>query len=128
MVGEAHHVGAWCPTEVFEMLVAPARLGLTATPPEDMAALARHVGPIAYGLGIGDLTGSALASYELVTRPIALEDEERRRYRELRRTFAVGYGAFQRDQPAGAWREFVRQSSGSARGRAALTAWRDYRA
>ena len=34
IVDEAHHVGAWCPTEIFEMLVAPARLGLTATPPD----------------------------------------------------------------------------------------------
>jgi superfamily II DNA or RNA helicase len=128
IVDEAHHVGAWCPTEVFEMLVAPARLGLTATPPDDMAALARHVGPIAYELGVNDLAGSALASYELVTRPIALEGEERRRYRELRGRFAAGYGAFQRDRPDGAWKEFVRQSAGSARGRAALAAWRDYRA
>jgi superfamily II DNA or RNA helicase len=128
IVDEAHHVGAWCPTEVFEMLVAPARLGLTATPPEDMAALARHVGPIVYALGVDDLAGSALASYELVTRPIALEGNERQRYRELRRQFAAGYGAFQRDMPKGGWKEFVRQSSASARGRAALEAWRDYRA
>ncbi|HEY4183264.1 MAG TPA: DEAD/DEAH box helicase family protein [Kofleriaceae bacterium] len=33
IVDEAHHVGAWCPKEVLEMLPAPYRLGLTATPP-----------------------------------------------------------------------------------------------
>jgi superfamily II DNA or RNA helicase len=128
IVDEAHHVGAWCPTEIFEMLVAPARMGLTATPPDDMGALARHVGPIVYALGVSDLAGNALASYEIVTRPIALEREERKRYRELRGRFAAGYGAFQRDMPDGAWSAFVRESSRTARGRAALAAWRDYRA
>jgi superfamily II DNA or RNA helicase len=128
IVDEAHHVGAWCPTEVFEMLVAPARLGLTATPPDDLGALQRHVGSIVYALGVDDLAGSALASYEIVTRPIALERDERKRYRELRGRFAAGYGAFQRDMPEGAWREFVRAASRTARGRAALAAWRDYRA
>lgn len=128
IVDEAHHVGAWCPTEIFEMLVAPARLGLTATPPDEMIALGRHVGPIVYALGVNDLAGDALASYELVTLPIALDGEERRRYRELRARFAAGYGAFQRDMPSGAWHEFVRASARTARGRAALAAWQEYRA
>jgi len=128
IVDEAHHVGAWCPTEVFEMLVAPARLGLTATPPEDAAALARHVGPIVYALGVDDLTGDALAGYDLVTMPIALERDERRRYRELRGRFAAGYSAFQRSMPDAAWNEFVRRSARTIQGQAALSAWREYRA
>jgi superfamily II DNA or RNA helicase len=128
IVDEAHHVGAWCPTEIFEMLVAPARLGLSATPPDDMAALERHVGPIVYALGVDDLTGDALAGYDLVTMPIALERDERRRYRELRGRFAAGYSAFQRGMPDAAWQEFVRRSSRTVQGQAALTAWRDYRA
>jgi len=128
IVDEAHHVGAWCPTEVFEMLVAPARLGLTATPPEDVAALERHVGPVVYGLAVEDLAGDALAEHRVVTVPIVLGPGERRRYRELRGRFAADYASFQRKKPHAAWREYVRDSSLTLQGRAALAAWRDYRA
>jgi superfamily II DNA or RNA helicase len=110
------------------MLVAPARLGLTATPPERDAGLERHVGPLVYALKVEDLAGDALAAHELVTVPIALEAEERRRYRELRGRFAASYSAFQRKLPDGAWREYVRDSLLTLQGRAALAAWREYRA
>jgi superfamily II DNA or RNA helicase len=112
---------------VFEMLVAPARLGLTATPPDDMAALARHLGPLVYSLRVADLAGDALAEHQLVSVPVALEVAERRRYRELRGRFAAGYSAFLRDMPDGAWSEFVRDAAQTSRGRAALAAWRAYR-
>jgi superfamily II DNA or RNA helicase len=128
IVDEAHHVGAWCPTEVFEMLVAPARLGLTATPPDDRAVLARHVGPVVYALTVTDLAGDGLAEHRLITVPVALDAAERRRYRELRRRFAVSYAAFQRAMPEAAWREYVRNASQTVQGRAALAAWREYRA
>lgn len=128
IVDEAHHVGAWCPTEVFEMLVAPSRLGLTATPPDQMAQLARHVGPVVYGLTVEDLRGDGLAEHRLVTVPVALEPAERRRYRELRRRFSTRYAAFQRAMPDAAWREFVRDALQTGQGRAALAAWREYRA
>ena len=128
IVDEAHHVGAWCPTEVFEMLVAPARLGLSATPPDDMAVLARHVGPVVYALTVEDLRGDGLAEHRLVTVPVVLDPTERRRYRELRGRFARRYAAFQRAMPDAAWREFVRDSSRTHDGRAALAAWREYRA
>jgi superfamily II DNA or RNA helicase len=128
IVDEAHHVGAWCPTEIFEMLVAPARLGLTATPPDDPGALARHLGPVVYALLVDDLVGDALAAYEIVTVPIELDRDERQRYRELRGRFAAGYSAFQRAMPDAAWHEFVRTSSQTIQGRGALAAWREYRA
>ena len=128
IVDEAHHVGAWCPAEIFEMLVAPARMGLTATPPDDTGALGHHVGPVVYALSVADLVGDALAEYEIVTVPIELDHDERKRYRELRGRFAAGYGAFQRRMPEGAWREFVRTSSQTIQGRVALAAWREYRA
>jgi superfamily II DNA or RNA helicase len=128
IVDEAHHVGAWCPTEIFEMLVAPARLGLTATPPHDPGALARHLGPVVYALSVDDLVGDALAEYELVSVPIELDRDERTRYRELRGRFAAGYSAFQRARPDAAWREFVRAASQTTQGRDALAAWREYRA
>jgi superfamily II DNA or RNA helicase len=128
VVDEAHHVGAWCPSELFELLVAPARLGLTATPPDDPATLSEHVGPQVYGLAIADLVGDALAELEVVGVPIALDHDERARYRELRERFAAGYGAFQRAMPDAAWHEFARAASLTRQGRAALSAWRQYRA
>ena len=128
IVDEAHHVGAWCPTEIFEMLVAPARLGLTATPPDDPGQLARHLGPVVYALRVDDLVGDALADYKIVSVPITLDRDERQRYRELRGRFAAGYSAFQRAMPDAAWHEFVRTSSQTIQGRGALAAWREYRA
>jgi superfamily II DNA or RNA helicase len=128
IVDEAHHVGAWCPAEIFEMLVAPARLGLTATPPDEPGALARHLGPVVYALGVDDLVGDALATYEIVTVPVDLDREERARYNALRGRFAAGYSAFQRAMPDAAWHEFVRTSSQTIQGRGALAAWRAYRA
>ena len=128
IVDEAHHVGAWCPAEIFEMLVAPARLGLTATPPDEPGPLARHLGPVVYALRVDDLVGDALATYEIVTVPVDLDREERARYNALRGRFAAGYSAFQRAMPDAAWHEFVRTSSQTIQGRGALAAWRAYRA
>src|SRR5262249_60962972 len=60
--------------------------------------------------------------------PIGVEGAERKRYRELRGRFAAGYSAFQRAQPDAAWSEFVHASKLTVQGRAALAAWREYRA
>lgn len=127
VVDEAHHVGAWCRGEVLEMLVAPARLGLTATLPPDMDALAQHVGPAVYSLSIEDLAGDALAPYDLVAIPIALTRQERVHYRELRGRFTAVYAGMARAQRGLTWTDFVRSAARYADGRAALAAWRDYR-
>jgi superfamily II DNA or RNA helicase len=127
IVDEAHHVGAWCPADMFEMLVAPARLGLTATPPERSGALARHVGPVVYALGVDDLAGDALAAYDVITVPVALERDERLRYRELRGRFATVYAELARATPGLGWNEFVGLAATRADGKHALEAWRAYR-
>jgi superfamily II DNA or RNA helicase len=127
VVDEAHHVGAWCPSEIFEMLVAPARLGLTATPPLS-AALAQHVGEVVYSLGVADLVGDGLAPFDIVTVPIELGAVERARYRELRGRFAVRFAAFQRITGGASWHEFARESNRTTSGREVLAAWRASRA
>ena len=129
IVDEAHHVGAWCPSEVLEMLPAHARLGLTATPPTTALAhtLEAHIGPVAYSLGIDDLTGDGLAPYELRTIPIPLTRDERLRYRTARSRFAVIYAEHARRTGSGDWRTFARAAINSAEGRDALDAWRSYR-
>jgi len=129
IVDEAHHVGAWCPSEILEMLVAPARMGLTATPPAPGGALADRIGPVVYSLGVDDLAGDALADYEVVSVPIALERAERERYRAQRGRFAHVYARHARREGGEVtWHRFVQIASRSSEGREALAAWRDYRA
>jgi superfamily II DNA or RNA helicase len=126
IVDEAHHVGATCPGEVFEMLVATARMGLTATPPNGDPALAleRHVGSVVYTLAIDDLVGDALAEFDLVTIPIALTVDERARYEAARRVFGAAFAAFQRMAPGSEWASFVTAAMRSEEGRRAIAAWR----
>ncbi len=54
------------------MSVAPARLGLTATPPPPGGALEHHVGGVVYALGVADLVGEPLADFAVETVPIEL--------------------------------------------------------
>ena len=126
VIDEAHHVGAWCPAEVLEMLVAPARLGLTATPPAGPGALAleRHVGPVVYGLSVAELVGDSLADYDLFTISVMLDPAERATYQSNRGQFAAAFAAFQRAAPRSSWRQFVHVSRRTMAGRAALAAWR----
>lgn len=128
VVDEAHHVGAWCPAEILEMLIAPARLGLTATPPAERGALLRHVGPVVYAQRVQDLTGDGLAPYVVETIDITFTRLERVRYREARARFASVYSAFQRAQRGATWNEFVTAARKTAAGRDALAGWREYRA
>ncbi len=129
VVDEAHHVGASCPGDVLEMLVADARLGLTATPPLGDAALAveRHLGPVVYALAVDDLVGDALADFDLVTIPIRLTASERARYDEARRQFAPAFTAFQRAAPGADWAAFVAAAMRTDGGRQVLAAWRTSR-
>ncbi|HEY0252641.1 MAG TPA: DEAD/DEAH box helicase family protein [Kofleriaceae bacterium] len=133
VVDEAHHVGGWLPADMFEMLVADARLGLTATP--DRPSESRSdgwyetaIGPVVYALGVADLVGTALADYELETVPIDLSVTERAAYRTSRGHFNEAYRRFKRLNRNGGWSEFVQQAVGTPEGRAALAAWRASRA
>jgi superfamily II DNA or RNA helicase len=106
------------------MLVAPSRLALTATPPNDMSRLGRHVGEVVYELAVSELVGDALADYEHVMIPIELLPSERDRYRELRGAFRPVYKAWQLAAPGGHWKEFLRAAARTRDGRAAVAAWR----
>jgi superfamily II DNA or RNA helicase len=127
IVDEAHHVGGWCPAELLDMLVAPARLGLTATPPGPGGALGQRIGRVVYSLAVADLAGDALAEHDVVLVPVALTRQERQRYRELRGRFAAVYASLASTTPSLAWREFVQLARRTERGRHALEAWRGYR-
>jgi len=74
--------------EVAQLLAAPYRLGLTATPEREDG---RHellpdlVGPIVFRLSPADLRGSYLADYDVRRVYVELTDSEYSRYLELRR-------------------------------------------
>jgi len=127
VIDEAHHVGAWCPSEILEMLVAPARLGLTATPPDDPRALAQHVGRVVYSKRPEELVGDGLSPFTLETIPISLTRDERQRYRDHRARFSSVYAPFLRAAPETSWAEFVRAARQTRSGRDALASWRAYR-
>jgi len=130
VVDEAHHIGAWCPSAVLEMLTASARLGLTATPPAGPSewALARHIGPTVYALGIEALRGSALADFDHEVITVLLDAEERMTYRRLRGEFSTFYSLQQRATPQLAWRQFIHIAQDTIAGRDAVAAWRASRA
>lgn len=123
VVDEAHHVGAWCPAEILEMLVAPARLGLTATPPEGRSPL----GPVVFARGVEDLVGDGLAPYTHEERVIELDRREGAKYRELRGRFAAHYAKFMRERPGATWNAYVASARRTRPGREALEAWRGSR-
>ena len=130
VVDECHHVGAWCPREILEMLVAPSRLGLTATPPSGSpaTALARHLGPTVFECSVADLAGGALAPYTHETIPIQLDPDERAAYRATRGVFNAFYARARRENPTLQWRQFAYEAQRTDDGRDALVAWRASRA
>lgn len=129
VVDEAHHFGRGGRDEALEMATAPARLGLTATPPDSAGevGLRELVGPVVFRLGISDLAGSYLAPFDLMTMTLELTARERALYDARMQTFRQVHRAFSRVCPAAAWVDFVRSVSRSQDGREALRALRDAR-
>lgn len=130
VVDEAHHFGANLRDEALEMSVAPARLGLTATPPSEGPAankLFALLGPMVYQLGIGDLAGTFLARFDLLIMALELTADERRAYEQDIARFRAVHSMFQRAVPGATWAEFARAAAATSDGRAALTAWRRVR-
>ncbi len=126
VVDEAHHLGEKLHPETLEMLVAPWRLGLTATPSREEHALerlGRLVGPIAFELAIADLAGSAwLAAYDAITMHLDLEPEERSAYERDSARFRTALSQFFRTAPDAAFAEFIKAAARSEEGRAAIVA------
>ena len=127
VVDEVHHFGRGQRDEALEMSLAPARLGLTATPPDPAseAKLDPLVGSRVYELAIGDLLGDALSDYDLITWTLELTPEERSRYTTARAAFRSVYSTFVRHYPRASWSDFARMAQGSAGGRRALEGLRE---
>lgn len=130
VVDEAHHFGNAARDEALEMAIAPYRLGLTATPPADPAALHRlgHlIGPVTFRTSVSALSGKYLADFEVVVLHIPLEPDERARYEAARAAFRRFFDVFRRIAPLAPWRDFLATANKSAEGRAAVAAWHESR-
>jgi len=130
VVDEVHHFGTGLRDDALEMSLACARIGLTATPPRDAAALSRlgeTVGRVVYELTVGDLAGGYLAPFDLMTVRIDLTEAEAMTYQHLMRQFRRVHGEFFSLAPGGTWKAFVRHASRTTDGRRALVALREAR-
>jgi len=127
VVDEAHHFGCGLRDEALEMSIAAARLGLTATPPCDAAVaerLVELVGPTAYELTIGDLAGTFLSGFDIVTLHLDLTAAERQAYEGWMTTFRTVHAQFRRVAPGASWEDFARTAARTIEGRRALDAFR----
>jgi superfamily II DNA or RNA helicase len=124
---EVHHLQSGSRSEALEMLVAPMRLGLTATAPEPGTPgderLRELVGPIVCELGVGDLIGTYLADYENVRLGVRLENDERDEYLRRYAPFAEMRRTWLRANPGTDWETFIRALARSQQGRDAMAGY-----
>jgi superfamily II DNA or RNA helicase len=128
---ECHHLPSPAYSVAARALLAPYRLGLTATPERTDgrdAELDLLVGPVAYRKDIVELSGDYLAEYETERISIELSPSEREEHdaeRAIYREFVQAHG-IRMSQPSG-WGEFIMLSSRTAEGRRAMAAYRRQR-
>ncbi len=127
VVDEVHHFGLGAGDEALEMCTAAARLGLSATLPDDPIRRARLdalVGPEVYRASVEELAGRYLAAFQLVTITVGLTPEERRAYDAEVSVFRPLCRAFFDSAPGASWSDFASAAGKSDEGRRALAAWR----
>ncbi|MBL8783602.1 MAG: DEAD/DEAH box helicase family protein [Deltaproteobacteria bacterium] len=128
---ECHHLPSPAYSQTAEGMIAPFRLGLTATPERPDGSdqrLTDLVGPTVYRKDIQDLRGLYLASYETNRIRVELSPDERQAHDEAR----VRYRSFVErhriamSSPQG-WGQFLQLAARNQEGREALLAWREQR-
>lgn len=127
VVDEAHHFGRGAGDEALELCTAPARLGLTGTPPDgppQSARLEELVGPVVYRQSVSDLTGAYLAPLRVVRMLLDLSVEEARAYAAEVAVYRPVVHQFFRHAPRATWPDFQRAAMETDEGRRALAAWR----
>jgi len=127
VVDEAHHFASGARAEALEMCAAPARLGLTATPPEsaaERARLARLVGPVVCHLTVSELSGEHLAPMDHLRLFVDLGPQEYEVYRAARRVFSRAFRQFKLQRGSGrTWADFLEAAGATHDGREALRAF-----
>jgi superfamily II DNA or RNA helicase len=128
---ECHHLPSPAYATAAEGLIAPFRLGLTATPDRTDGGderLRELIGPTVYRREIQDLRGSYLAPYETVRLRVELAPDERERHDRARGIYR-GFVESRRiamSAPDG-WGRFLQHAARSPEGREALLSWREQR-
>jgi len=125
---ECHHLPGPAYATAAESMIAPFRLGLTATPEREDGGhrqYERLVGPVVYRRDIQELAGEYLSDYEVETLKVSLSEEERDRYASERAIYLdfVERSGIRLGGRRG-WQEFLRQTSRSEEGRRAFLAYR----
>lgn len=127
---EVHHLPSEFSRTIAEMLIAPYRLGLSATLARSDGRerdLDHLIGPVVYSVSPAELAGNTLADYETRVIKVKLSPHEQQRYDELigqRNAFlqrsGIKLGSLE------GWKAFI-LASGSPQGRAAMMAHREAR-
>jgi len=128
---ECHHLPATAYQFIAEALVAPFRLGVTATLERNDGGefvCEELLGSLNFSLPIDALEGKYLAPYEVRRVPVNLTDKEREEYESSRKTYlrflrSTGI-SFNRPD---AWANFIMICQRSAEGKRALEAYRNQR-
>ena len=124
---ECHHL----PGEQYRFLavasIAPFRLGLTATPERNdgrESMLYNLLGPLCYRGHIHEMTGGALAPYEVVTIEVTMKPDEREAYEAANQHYRDFLREEQIDMSRrGGWKSFLWKASRTPEGRRAFKAW-----
>jgi superfamily II DNA or RNA helicase len=128
---EVHHLPSFAYSHIADALIAPFRLGLTATlerPDGQHARLNHLVGPVVYERQITELAGEFLAPYRTEVIRVELSPEERDAYEDAEANWR-GFVQEQRIRlgAADGWGRFLQACARSTRGREALLAWQTTR-
>jgi superfamily II DNA or RNA helicase len=124
---ECHHLGGEMFSQCAEVLIAPYRLGLSATverPDGRHRLLDRLIGPLVYRQGIAELSGNYLADYDTRVLHAEFSPDEfaeyraaRQRYRAFVEANGIALGG------ASGWQRFVFVATRTTEGRDALAAF-----
>ena len=129
---ECHHLPSPAYALAADGMVAPFRLGLTATPERgdgSESRLVELVGKTVYRRDIQDLKGEYLAAYETIRVRVDLTEGERQLHDEARATYRgfVERHRISMGSPEG-WGRFLQTVARTGQeGRAAFSAWRAQR-
>jgi superfamily II DNA or RNA helicase len=110
---EEHHLPGTCRREAAILSTAPLRLGLTATPERSdglHADLDWLIGPVAYRMPFGKARGSALADFDVVRIPVALNDDEQAIYDRCSQTVRQFIASRRKELPSYTWQDLCKES------------------
>lgn len=123
---EEHHLPAPGLRQAAQMCAASWRMGLTATQERwdgEHVLLDTLIGPVVYRQEITEARGDTLADYQVVRIPVALRDDEQRRYDELGwrvRTFLMNK---RKDHPNYKWEDVCKDAGRDPEARQVLRAF-----